>query len=209
MPLLSLSAALLLCACGIGAQYPEFSAKQYRLEGRRTLLGEEVSGPAIYYRDGEYLRYEGVLENYGEATVIYDPARDAAYLIPATTRTRRLFAGRPQPRVAVVLSEGETPQPLEVAWEILGARGVQAIGRCRAAGERGTLWRPRDQVAPDVERMACITPDGIVLRLTENETTLFEATAVERGPQRRSLFTIPDTYRVSEDAEFARLEPGR
>ena len=197
---------MLVSACGLGAQYPHFTAKQYRLEGTRTLPGTDLSGPATFYRDDERLRYEGILESHGIATVVYDPLRKTAYLLDASASRRRLFAGETPQRLAMQLSEADTPQPLEVTWAALGAENVRSFGRCRVAGERGNLWRPRDPIAPDVERTACITPDGIVLRLTENDAVLFEATSVERGPQAASLFEIPEAYRIISNAELAQLE---
>jgi hypothetical protein len=204
--LVCVGAVSLVSACGLGARYPDFSAKQYRVEGNRTLPGTEFSGPAVFYRDDERLRYEGILENYGVATVVYDPVRKTAYMLESSASRRRLFAGEAPQRLAMQLSEADTPQPLEVAWANLGPQNARSFGRCRIARERGTLWRPREPIAPDVERTACITPDGIVLQLTENDTVLFEATSVERGPQPASLFVIPESYRILGNAELAQLE---
>lgn len=195
-----------MSACGLGAQFPDFSAKQYRLEGHRTLPGTEFSGPGTFYRDDEHLRYEGVLEEYGVVTVIYDPARKTAFMLESPASRRRLFAGEVTQPLAMQLSEADTPQPLEVAWAALGADNVRPLGRCRIAGERGTVWQPREPIAPDVVRTACITPDGIVLQLTENDTVLFEARSVERGPQDAALFEIPETYRILGNAELAQLQ---
>jgi hypothetical protein len=189
----------------MGAQYPAFSARQYRLEGQRTLPGTQISGPATYYRDGERLRYEGLLDDHGVATVVYDPAREAAYLLESASSRRRQFAGETPRRLAVQLSEADAPQPLEAAWAALGADNVRAFGACRVAGERGTFWQPRNRIAPDVVRTACITPDGIVLQLMENDTILFEATSLTRGPQPTALFQIPETYQIVDDAELARI----
>jgi hypothetical protein len=201
--LFCIAAVALLTSCGVGARYPDFSAKQYRVVGTRTLPGTEISGPATFYRDDEHLRYEGLLEKYGVATVIFDPAREAAYLLESSASPRRSFAGDTPQRMAMQLSEGDTPQPLESAWAALGPDNVRSFGACRVAGERGAFWRTREPVAPDVVRTACITPDGIVLQLTENDVLLFEATSVARGPQAASLFEIPETYRIVDDAELA------
>jgi len=202
-----IGAAALLASCGLAAEYPDFSANQYRLEGHRTLPDGNASGPAVYFRDGPALRYEGPLEGRGISTVIYDPAREATYLLRSTASVRRRqFAGAQPRQIAVRLSAGETPQPLETSWAALGAENVRSVGGCRAAGERGRLWRPRRPIARNVTRTACITPDGIVLHLMENDTVLFEATAVGRGPQPRALFEIPETYRIMDDAELALAE---
>jgi hypothetical protein len=204
--LICVTAAALLAACGLGVEYPQFSATQYCLEGNRTLPGTNVSGPAVFYRDGEHLRYEGVMETHGTATVIYDPARKAAYMLESSAARRRVFAGAAHPPVAMQLDPADAPQPLEISWAALGAENVRSVGRCRVAGERGHRWRPAEPIAPGVERTACITPDGIVLKLTENDAVLFEATSVERGPQARGLFEIPETYRIVDDAELAEAE---
>ncbi len=204
--LLCVAAAALLSACGLGAQYPEFTAKQYRLEGRCTLAGTDVSGRATFFRDGEKLRYEGLLRRHGVATVVYDPMRKAAFLLDSSSTRRRLFAGAPPRRLAVRLDDSAAPQPLEVAWAALGQDNARSFGPCRIAGERGTLWRPREPIAPDTVRTACLTPDGIVLQLTENDTVLFEATSVTRGPQPASLFEIPETHQIVDDAELARAD---
>lgn len=198
-----IGAAALVSACGLGGQYPDFSAKQYRLEGVRTLPGTDRSGAATFYRNGEQLRYEGVLENYGVATIIYDPARKAAYLLRSSAGRRRILAGPPPRPTAVQLNEAEIPQPLEMAWAGLADDAVRALGRCRIAGERGTVWRMREPVGPDGVRTACITPDGIVLKLTENDTVLFQATAVARGPQPNALFEVPESYRIINNNELA------
>jgi hypothetical protein len=207
--LVCVAAVALVSACSAGADYPTFTAKQYRLEGNRTLPGTEISGPATFYRDGERLRYEGVLNGYGIATVIYDPARNAAYLLQSSPPRRRLFAGAPPRPIASRLNDAEIRQPLEVAWAALGADGARSFGRCRIAGERGVFWRTRQPVAPGIVRTACITPDGIVLQLTENDTVLFRATSLQRGPQTAALFEIPETYQIIDSAELARtdLEP--
>lgn len=97
--------------------------------------------------------------------------------------------------VAVRIDDGDAPQPLEAAWEALGADNARSAGQCEVAGEDGHLWRPRETTA-GVERTACITDDGIVLRVTENELVLWEATSVQRGAQEASLFGVPQGYQL-------------
>lgn len=204
---LLIGAAAMLASCGVGADYPDFTAKQYRLEGHRTLPGGSASGHAVFFRDGERLRYDGPIEGRGMATVVYDPVRKASYLLQTAASPRRRQLAGPEPRrLAVRLGAGDMPHPLETAWAALGAEHARSVGGCRVAGERGQLWRPRQPVGRDVQRTACITPDGIVLRLTENDVVLFEAVSVERGPQPLALFEIPETYQLIDDAELARAE---
>lgn len=128
---------------------------------------------------------------------------------PGTTTTTTLPTGPGVPSVAVApattpqvvgvavkLDDADAPQPLESAWAALGADNARSAGDCEIAGERGTEWRPRQAPAPGVERTACITADGIVLRVRENDRVLWEATSVQRGPQEASLFGVPAGYQL-------------
>jgi hypothetical protein len=122
------------------------------------------------------------------------PATPAA-TTPATTATPA--AAQPQVLgVAVRIDNADAPQPLETAWEALGADNARSAGRCEVAGEDGHLWRPREAPAAGIERTACITEDGIVLRVTENETVLWEAVSLQRGEQDASLFGVPQGYQL-------------
>lgn len=98
--------------------------------------------------------------------------------------------------VAVRIDDADAPQPLETAWMALGEDNARSVGDCEVAGESGHEWRPREAPAPGVERTACITDDGIVLRVRENERVLWEATSLERGPQEASLFGVPAGYQL-------------
>jgi hypothetical protein len=97
--------------------------------------------------------------------------------------------------VAVRIAGADAPQPLETAWAALGANNATSAGACRVAGQNGHEWRPVQDIAPGVKRTACITNDGIVLRVRENARVLFEATNVQRGPQNAHLFGVPPSYR--------------
>jgi hypothetical protein len=96
--------------------------------------------------------------------------------------------------VAVRIDDADAPQPLETAWEALGSENARSAGGCEVAGEDGHLWRPREESAG--ERTACITDDGIVLRVTEDERVLWEATSLQRGEQEASLFGVPAGYQL-------------
>jgi hypothetical protein len=104
--------------------------------------------------------------------------------------------------VAVRIDDADAPQPLETAWEALGAENAQNVGRCDVAGERGHRWRPRAETS-GVERVACITNDGIVLRVSENNRVLWEATSLQRGPQDAALFGVPAGYRMIDPQRVA------
>ena len=93
------------------------------------------------------------------------------------------------------IEDADAPQPLETAWAALGADNARSVGDCEVAGERGHEWAPREETS-GVERVACITSDGIVLKVTENGQTLWEATSLQRGEQDAALFGVPAGYQL-------------
>lgn len=124
---------------------------------------------------------------------------------PAATTTQpaapggTTVAAAPPPQavtgVAVRIEDADAPQPLETAWAALGADNARSVGDCEVAGERGHQWAPREETS-GVERVACITSDGIVLKVTENGQTLWEATSLQRGEQDAALFGVPAGYQL-------------
>jgi hypothetical protein len=104
--------------------------------------------------------------------------------------------------VAVRVSDEDAPKPLEAAWSALGAENARRVGNCEVAGEDGHEWRPRQEEA-GIERVACITDDGIVLRVRENDRVLWEATSLQRGQQDAALFGVPPGYQLIDPAAAA------
>lgn len=236
--LAAVAAAAFLAGCGLGAKYPEFGQSAYRIEG---LTEQANGGPAVHtviYRDGPKMRVETVLPTRGAATIVFDQATNAAYVlnpvgqIPSTpiagapTQGAATTASTVTPStapttgasttvapaaapaaaargVAVRIDDADAPQPLETAWQALGADHAARVGDCTVAGERGTEWRPKEAPAPGVERTACITNDGIVLRVRENQRVLWQASALQRGPQQASLFGIPAGYQLIDPQAVA------
>jgi hypothetical protein len=121
---------------------------------------------------------------------------------PTTTATAPTTA-QPVVGVAVRIEDADAPQPLETAWAALGAENARSTGRCEVAGERGREWTPREAPAPGVERTACITDDGIVLRVSESGRTLWEATSLQRGEQDEALFGVPPGYQLIDPQQVA------
>lgn len=183
------------------------------------------------YRDGPKMRVETTLASRARATIVFDQATNAAYVLnaiapeaaaptaphaPATLTPANTAAPAPAPAgasntsvapppslgFAVRVADADAPKPLEASWDALGEENAVSEGNCTAAGENGHLWRPR-QTSRGAERKACITDDGIVVRLSEGAAVLFEATRVERGPQVPALFGIPSGYRVIDPAAVA------
>jgi hypothetical protein len=212
------AAAALFAGCGVGApDYPEFAQNAYRIEG----LTHDPNGGAptrtVIYRDGPLMRVEASLPQYGPAVVVFDQATNAAYVIASTASNTAPASAPAQPAapgqtaaapaapatgVAVRLADADAPQPMETAWAALGEDNARSVGRCEVAGERGHEWAPRDAAA-GVERTACISDDGIVMRVRENNMVLWEATALERGPQAASLFGVPQGYRMIDPQAVA------
>jgi len=124
---------------------------------------------------------------------------------PATANTAQAPVATTQPvvGVAVRIEDADAPQPLETAWEALGGENARSTGRCEVAGERGREWTPREAPAPGVERTACITDDGIVLRVAESGRTLWEATSLQRGEQDEALFGVPPGYQLIDPQRVA------
>lgn len=135
------------------------------------------------------------------ATPAAAPTTPATPVVPATAPTPA-----PAPQiigVAIRVDDADAPQPLEAAWSALGADNARSVGKCEVAGESGHEWRPREPDASGAERTACITDDGIVLRIRENERVLWEATSLQRGEQDAALFGLPPGYQVIDPQAVA------
>jgi hypothetical protein len=104
--------------------------------------------------------------------------------------------------IAVRIDNAQAPEPLESAWAALGADNAKSVGECEAGGESGHDWRPRDN-STGIERTACISDDGIVLRISQDGAVLWEVTSVRRGPQNPSLFGVPPGYQLVDPQAVA------
>ncbi|MEQ1818558.1 MAG: hypothetical protein ABL871_08100 [Terricaulis sp.] len=227
------AAALLAgCGIGAPA-YPQFSDNSYRIEGMTAAPGGGAATHSVIYRDGSKMRVEATLPTLGEAIIVFDESTNAAYVLnptrqaptvpaaaaqitppagstttPATTAATTTTppattAVAPTTGVAVRIQDADAPQPLETAWEALGADNARSTGKCEVAGEAGHEWTPRQAPAPGVERTACITDDGIILRVRENDRVLWEATSLQRGDQDDALFGIPPGYQLIDPQAVA------
>lgn len=141
-----------------------------------------------------------------QGTTTTTPSATAPTTTPsptAPTTTAVAPAAQQVVGVAVRIEDADAPQPLETAWAALGEENARSTGRCEVAGERGNEWTPREAPAPGVERTACITSDGIVLRVTESGRTLWEATSIQRGDQDDALFGVPPGYQLIDPQQVA------
>ena len=220
-----------LAACGIiGPSYPKFGSTPFRIEGVTMPASGGAGVRTVIYRDGARLRVETVLPGRGPAVVVYDEATNSPYVLnsvaqivnnvpavsagPGAAATGTTAPVAPaqsiptptQPNVigvAVRIPDADAPQPLETAWAALGASGAQSVGACRVANEAGNEWRARSTPHGVAERTACITSDGIVLRVTDGGRAVFQATALQRGPINPSLFGVPAGYQKVDPAVVA------
>ncbi|MDX2274462.1 MAG: hypothetical protein NW206_03340 [Hyphomonadaceae bacterium] len=224
--LVAAASAALLAGCGVGApDYPNFADAAYRIEGMTAAPDGAAPTQTVIYRDGPKMRVEAQLPQYGAATIVYDQATGDAYVLnptaaplapaqptaaptqtsetvgtegaPSTTTSTPAPTAQPAQAVgvAVRIADADAPQPLETAWAALGEENARSEGACEVAGESGHEWRPRE-VSAGVERSACITDDGIVLRVTENGRALWQATSLQRGQQDAALFGVPPGYQL-------------
>lgn len=201
-------AGALLTACGAlaGPDFPAFAETSYRIEGVMAVRDGRPPTRAVIYRDGRQMRVETTIPHYGPAVVVFDRETGAPYVL---TTAAALGAPTPEGDVetlsgyAVRLDEADAPQPMETYWAALGEENARSLGRCEVAGERGREWTPRVRQEDEIERVACIARDGIVLRVREDGMTIWEATALARGPQPPSLFGVPPGYRRLESAALS------
>jgi hypothetical protein len=194
---------LFLDACGVAAPpYPSFKPNAYRIEGNGTPAAAGAPARTVVYRDGSNFRIDTMLPRYGRATVVFDAATGGAYILnPTPQQAAHRSDGPSDPtasangaRVALRISDGDAPQPLESQWASFSASSAHSAGVCTVAGQSGHEWT--HAAARDIERSACIAPDGIVLRLRENHRTLFETTSLQRGRHNPALFGVPRGYQL-------------
>lgn len=121
--------------------------------------------------------------------------------------------GMPQPMVAyfdlrtrkgltVMSPPGMPPMAIEMELDRKGGHGVAAgsgrrIGSATVAGESCDLWRidPTGPEDKDADSVACITPDGIPLRMEATvdgkREVVFQVTEISRAPIDAKLMTPP------------------
>lgn len=228
----ALAALLLASACGVGGPvYPRFGNASYRVEGIMTAQNGGAPVSTVVYRDGAKMRVQTVLPGHGPATIVFDDATKAAYILTAaaaptatTTSTTPTIVEPTAPvpaspttpaapavpapttagvGVAVRLDDADAPTPIENAWAALGPTGAKHVGPCTIGGEKGEAWTPKETPASGTPRTACITPDGIVLEVREGNAALWQATRVERGQQDAALFGIPAGYSIVDPKAVA------
>jgi hypothetical protein len=116
-----------------------------------------------------------------------DPPSPGLYVIIDTAR-HSMQAVREGDRSVVQLDPGQAPVP-GVAPEGAYVRG----GAVDVAGLPCTQWRMRDTAGREVT--ACLTTDGVLLRVEADGLVLAEAVSVRFGRQPEAVFRVPADYR--------------
>jgi hypothetical protein len=104
--------------------------------------------------------------------------------------------------VVVMSMPGMPPMAIESGLDGEGQVGVaggkgERVGSDRVAGEACDLWKPEMKTAEEkrTDGVACITRDGIMLRMVGNfegkRQTIFEVTELSRAAQDMKLLTPP------------------
>src|SRR5262245_61647124 len=83
--LVAAACAALLAGCGLGsAKYPQFGQASYRVEGMTASPDGGAATHTVIYRDGPKMRVEATLPQRGIATIVFDQATNAAYVLNPT-----------------------------------------------------------------------------------------------------------------------------
>jgi hypothetical protein len=109
-----------------------------------------------------------------KSTTIYDRSAHTVTLLSPKNRTYRHLEGAPR-------------GPMEPEPGAKITRGGDAV----VAGQSCVDWSWTEDVET---RTACITPDGVVLRVVVDGATVMQARSVSYGPQNLKLFQVPANY---------------
>ena len=163
-------------AGGSGAAFPNLAQAAYRAEA--TITGSSGrTTPVVLIRDGDNMRME-MTTPQGQSAVITNGQTGERFIL--TSAGGQVFAMR-------VTTSGQYENPAD-SWIGAAAAGATPTGPCAGAGLTGGGWT-REEAG--VTRTACVTTDGIILKMTEGDHTVWETTQVERGPQSADLFALP------------------
>jgi hypothetical protein len=97
-------------------------------------------------------------------------------------------------QMAMRMDAGQFDDPAK-DWSAEVSSTARRTGSCAVAGENGSEWTREENGTPNT---VCVTDDGIILRATEGDRTVWETTSVQRGPQSAELFTLPAGVEVMD-----------
>lgn len=206
-------AALALMACGNGggsgdaaqggagetaetaqaAVFPSLVAANYRAEGRATDPDTSATTTMVQYRAGPKTRMEFTSQGQSAVMIVDAGAQEAFMLMPAQRMAMR-----------VPLDRGMTTADQIWSSESEGAT-VTHTGACTVAGEQGLEWTSVKEGEPP--NTGCVTPDGIMLRLTQGDQVVWETISITRGPQDAGLFVVPAGYSLTDLSNMGSMRP--
>ncbi|MBI1187335.1 MAG: hypothetical protein GC206_08415 [Alphaproteobacteria bacterium] len=204
--LLSAAAAVALAACGNSAKteaptanaaaavFPNLAAASYRAEAVAT-AEDGAQTQIVQIRSGPKTRLE-FTSDQGAIIMLMD-GETAHALMPAQRMAIRVATN--QDAIAM-----RAPDQMWDA-ESDGAT-LTSTGPCTGAGETGVEWTAVKAGEPP--SAACVTGDGIILRVREGERVTWETTSVARGPQDPQLFVVPAGYALQDFTAMSRAAQG-
>lgn len=168
-----------------------FPAAPTAYSARLKAYDDGVERELTVYADAGRIRLDGApppsLGSSRAISVVFDPAAGKAFAFRS---------GQGAPKIAILVE----PAQLGAAGVLLGLgkAGAHAIGADQALGSPCEVWRFEPGEAAE-SRQVCITPEGIVLRVTATAAptnVLLQAQTVTRGPQAPALFALPAGYEL-------------
>lgn len=116
-----------------------------------------------------------------------DPPTPGMYVIIDTAR-HNMQAVREGDRSVVTMNAGPAALPGTAP-----SGNFQRSGDITVAGLGCTQWKTRDTAGRQV--LACLTPDGVLLRAEADGLMLVEALSVDFAPLPEAVFRVPADYR--------------
>lgn len=163
------------------AAFPNLANASYRAEA--TITGEDGrSLPMVMIRSGAKTRME-INAPQGASTVVSNGETGESFVI--TNAGGRTMAMR--------MTDMDQFKDPAASWSAELAESATRSGDCSLAGEQGAEWTRTEDGAV---KTACVTEDGILLRITDAGRTVWETTRVERGAQAPDLFEVPEGVQV-------------
>jgi len=188
---LAVVSALVLAACnpsgpgqsaGAGGVFPNLTTASYRIEA--TVTHDAGAMPVVMIRDGATRQRVEIATPAGPTTMITNSETGESFVL--TNAGGQMMAMR--------MDADQFDDPAK-DWSAEVASTARRTGDCAVAGENGAVWTRDDNGTPNT---VCVTSDGIILRVTEGDRTVWETTSIQRGPQSAELFVLPPGVQVMD-----------
>lgn len=174
-------------AAALPTALPNLFQASYRAEAV-VHHGTDQPRPVVMIRSGRKMRME-MTSSRGPSVVIADLDAGQSYMITEAAGQRVAM------QMPLTANAGAALNDLWTQTD-----GLRATGACLVAGQPGVEWSRPAAAAGSTEtpvaRTACIAPDGVLLRVTENGAPVWETTRLDRGPQDPALFAPPAGVQV-------------